>query len=336
MTGVEFQNQAVKFLVQLFDDLEKNSVKLDPNWDVDHLCYRVDSVALYEACKKDFSQFADLLIESDVNGRPIATYKLVHPLQFRNWQIQLVELPAPKKSKPVATGFEHIEVVCDAGFDVLSERFKHLKLDLGGLQKDFNKEFEISLGARNIKFHHLSLESVISLEKNRKVYDALKKSDVLRVFKKYEPLVSGTFPLDIHTPESDIDILMSAVDLMELKGALIEQYGKLNGFDIQKFLFDGAETLTAQFKVDGVPFEIFAQTQKTTAQAAFLHFLIEERLLKLGGKKLKEEIQVLRAKGFKTEPAFAEALKLNGDCYKELLMLQKKSNQELQMQFFMN
>lgn len=329
MNKIKFEELAVEFLEQLFKSLGDTKIEISLHWDIDHLCYRVDSLNRYEELKTDFLTFARLLIESDVNGRPIATFKLNSPIVFKEWSIDVVELPAPKPSKSTPEGFEHIEVVCDESFSDLEAKYKHLKLDLGGLKKDFNQEFEVDLGERNLKFHHMSLESVIRVEEHKTVFNALQESKILKNFKKFAPFVAGTFPLGIHTKQSDIDVLMNAENLNEVDIMLKADYGTLEGFTSKYLDVDGLETLIVNFNLNAVSFEIFAQNRMVTKQKAYLHFQIEERLLKLGGDKLKKVIIEKRQSGLKTEPAFAQALGIKGDAYNELLLLQKLSDYKL-------
>lgn len=329
MNKIKFEELAVEFLEKLFKTLADAKIEIAPHWDIDHLCYRVDSLNRYEELKTSFLTFGHLLIESDVNGRPIATFKLNSSIIFKEWSIDVVELPAPKPSKPTPEGFEHIEVVCNESFSDLEVKYKHLKLDLGGLKKDFNQEFEIDLGERNLKFHHMSLESVIRVEENKLVFNTLAESKILKVFKKFEPFVAGTFPLGIHTEHSDIDILMNAEDLDEVESMLKAEYGTLAGFTSHRLDVDDLETLIVNFNLNTTPFEIFAQNRMVTKQKAYLHFQIEERLLKIGGDKFKKIIVEKRQSGLKTEPAFAQALGIKGDAYNELLLLQKVSDSKL-------
>jgi predicted metalloenzyme YecM len=329
MNKIKFEELAVEFLEKLFKTLADSKIEMAPHWDIDHLCYRVDSLDRYEELKTQFLTFGHLLIESDVNGRPIATFKLNSSIAFKEWSIDVVELPAPKPSKLVKEGFEHIEVVCDESFNDLEVKYKHLKLDLGGLKKDFNQEFEVDLGERNLKFHHMSLESVIRVEENKMVFSALEESKVLKNFKKYTPFVAGTFPLGVYTEQSDLDILMCATNLNELSSELKAEYGHFEGFTSEHLNVDGLETLIVNFNLNKVPFEIFAQDKVVTKQKAYLHFHIEERLLKLGGDKLKKTIIEKRQNGLKTEPAFATSLGITGDAYNELLLLQKVAASKL-------
>ncbi len=160
-----FSAAALDFLNRLFVEVKRNQIEILRTWEIDHLCYRVDSLSRYQELKEEFAKLGDLLIESEVNGRPIATYRLSEPIQFEGWRIDVVELPAPKPLKPTPEGFEHIEVVCDVPFAVLEKKYLHLQIDLSGLKKDFNQEFEIRLKAGSVKFHHISLGSVIETEK---------------------------------------------------------------------------------------------------------------------------------------------------------------------------
>lgn len=329
MNKIKFEELAVEFLEKLFKTLADSKIEIASHWDIDHLCYRVDSLDRYEELKNNFLTFGRLLIESDVNGRPIATFKLNSSVVFKEWSIDVVELPAPKPSKPTKEGFEHIEVVCDESFSDLEGKYKHLKLDLGGLKKDFNQEFEIDLGERNLKFHHMSLESVIRVEENKMIFSALEESTFLKKFKQYTPFVAGTFPLGVYTKQSDLDVLMYATNLNELESALKTEYGDCDGFTSEHLQVDGLETLIVNFILNEVPFEIFAQDKDVVKQKAYLHFQIEERLLKLGGEQFKRAVIEKRHNGFKTEPAFGACLGITGDAYSELLLLQKVADSKL-------
>ena len=314
----EFQTQAMDFLTLLFAEMKSHGIAIQAGWDIDHLCYRVSSLDRYDALKKDFSTFGTLLVESEVNGRPIATFKLFDPITWGDANIDVVELPAPKPSKPTTEGFEHIEVVVDVPMKDLIERYAHLPLDRGGLKKDFNAELEITLGSRNLKFHHLSLESVVNLERHSQAFKALRTSEILRKFRKYDPLVAGTFPLGLNVADSDLDILMNATDLEALRTELQGEYGDLD-FKSRITVVDGLESLIVHFVHENIPFEVFAQSAPSVQQKAYRHFQIEEKILKNRGPEFLKKIRDLRNQGLKTEPAFAKALGLTGDPYDAVL-----------------
>lgn len=329
MNKINFELQAIEFLNKLFLTLDKTHIEISSHWDIDHLCYRVDSLKRYEELKKSFLNLGKLLIESDINGRSISTFKLNSPITFKHWTIDVVELPAPKLSKPIKEGFEHIEVVCDLSFDELEEKYIGLQLDLGGLKKEINLELEIVLGEKNIKFHHMSLESVIRIETNKTIFRAIEDSNILRSFKIYTPFIAGAFPLGIHTKNSDVDILMYAIDLNGLEKSLKIHYENHDGFESLRSFDDGLETLIVNFNQGNIPFEIVAQSRPIVEQKAYKYFHVEERLLKLGGELFKEVVMGIRMDGTKNEPAMVEALNIETNPYNELLILQKASEVRL-------
>lgn len=325
--------QAIDFLNQAFNELHKSDVSLEKHWHIDHLCYRTSTQENYLSTKKYFEAFSKLLIESEVNGRLISTFKLHSPIIFGDWDIDLIEVPAPKKGKDVAEGFEHFEVVCDLSFDDIRNCYSHCRFDESGLGKDFNKELKIIFNNFSVKFHHLSLESVINLEKNSSVFSALKTTNVLNLLASFSPLIAGTFPLSVNIDSSDIDILISAKNLTFMKDVLIENFKKYSDFKCKEVLVQNEPSIIVTFSYKNINFEIFGQCTPSVRQKAYRHFLIEERLLKIGGDSFKEKVLSARKQGMKTEPAFAKVLNLKGDSYDLLLDLQKRSNQYLRTLF---
>ncbi len=329
MNRSELGRHAEQFLELLFQDLDRWGVSLDAHWDIDHLCYRTSTENEYETRKGIFGKLGDQLIESEVNGRAIATFKLHEAINFRGYRIDLIELPAPKSGKLTPTGFEHIEVVCDVPFHELEARYLDLTFDRKGLEKDLNRELELCLGTRNVKFHHASLESIITLEQNQDVFQALRRSGVLRDLHLRDPLIVGTFPLGIEMKNSDLDILIFADDLSTLAQELEMRYGSLTGYSLETYSVGGEPSVICRFTLEGIPFELFGQSRAPVHQEAFRHYLAEERLLKFGGVTLRESVMRIRGEGSKTEPAFCQALKLLGDPYQLMLKVQRLGTSEL-------
>lgn len=106
----EIQNLAENFLDAVFNKINANQIVIEPHWDIDHLCFGVETEALYEDFKRKFSKLGELLAETNVKGRPIATFELQIPIRYGHWLIKLIELPAPKRGKSVKTGFEHLKL----------------------------------------------------------------------------------------------------------------------------------------------------------------------------------------------------------------------------------
>lgn len=329
MTEEIFRNQAVRFLREALRISKSEGLELRPHWDIDHLCYRTASLEEYESLCRALLDFSNCLIESPVNGRLISTFKLFEPLFVEGWRVDLIEVPAPKPGRPAQSGFEHFEVVCDEPFEDLQTRFSHLKWDQRGLEKLWNQELEANFSNFAIKFHHLSLESVVTLESQSQVFSALMESRVLEKLKTLKPLIAGTFPLGIFTEASDFDILGSSSNLDEAETLIKDACHHHLNFELKRSLIKGQPSLICDFIFAGIKFEIFVQETPAVEQTGYRHFLIEERLLKWGGDSLREKVQNARREGLKTEPAFGKALSLLSDPYEELLDLQKKSHSTL-------
>lgn len=152
-----------EFLDNLFSQLEKKGVDLSGK-EIDHICYRTSSNKNYEATKAMAQEQGELLIESEVNGRLIATYKLNSPIVYKQWSIPLLEVPAPKAHKETSEGFEHIEVVIDEFFESLISRYPDLSFNQEAINKKINPDIKIELNGCSLKFHHQSLEKVIKWE----------------------------------------------------------------------------------------------------------------------------------------------------------------------------
>lgn len=152
------------FVRKLVSEMQSFGITFMSDWKIDHVCYRVETEDQYQHFKKYFLTLGRLLIESDVNGRLISTFKLHSPIRVYEFLIDLIELPAPKKSKPQKEGFEHFEIVCRESFEEIQKSFRHLKFDDSGAKKSINPELELKLKSGSIKFHHQSLEQVIADE----------------------------------------------------------------------------------------------------------------------------------------------------------------------------
>ncbi len=310
--------QAIDFLNDLFKKVDAQ-VPLSEHWDIDHLCYRTETPQDYEHTKSEFESFSNLLIESPVNGRMISTYKLNQPIYFRQWKIDLIEVPAPKPGKKTSRGFEHIEVVCDADLFLLKENLSHLQLDMGGLNKKFNKELEIILGNENIKFHNYSLESVIRLEKKTSIHSVLNSDALSSLMKNHNALVVGTYPLDLENTMSDLDILVQG-SIDEIT-RLIQNYVGKENLNIK--------TNTLNFKISDMPVQIYVCNQSPTFQQSFQHFQIEEKILKYARSLDLVALKKQRHSNLKTEKAFATALQIVGDEYDALEKMNQLSIADL-------
>ncbi|MDD0854285.1 VOC family protein [Halobacteriovorax sp. GB3] len=323
----QLYNEAKLFLDKLLTEVETKNIDLK-NYEIDHICFRVNSLDNYEKYKGIFQDFGKLLTEADVNGRPIATYKLYEPIIHSKYLIDLIELPAPKPGKATEEGFEHIEIVTDQTFHDLAEDLKDFKLKTSGLKKDFNQELALELDCGVIKFHHKSLEQVIQIEEDKRIMDFIETSKVYAVLKDYEPCISGTLPLDIAHRDSDLDILFQTENLDQFISDAKKVFGNHKDFSCRKSSHQGFDTAVINFTFKELPVELFAQNRCVYQQQANQHFLIEGRMLKIFGEEFKKKVRKLKADGIKTEPAFGEVFQLE-DPYRELIEINKLSDLEI-------
>ena len=161
--------EAENFLNKIFGNLERVGVDVK-GCVLDHVCYRVESIEEYERFKRELAGKAELVHEALISGRPIATYKLHSPLRYQRAgevrEISYLEVPSPKPGSPYRSGLEHAEFVTSETFEAIMARYSHLKFDMSGTAKAVNPELRLSFEDCSVKFHHQSLQDVITFEKN--------------------------------------------------------------------------------------------------------------------------------------------------------------------------
>lgn len=325
----QYYNEASLFLEKLFFEIREHSIDYS-KWDIDHLCFRTETLNQYEKIKKHFSLFSTLLIESPVNGRPIATYKLHSPWIFGDNFIDLVEIPAPKPNKITKSGFEHIEIVMPQSFAEIQKQYSSLSFEPNNNPKKFNPELVANLKNGDIKFHHQSLELVINIEKMGNVL-----SNLLHNFNlpQIPFFICGTFPISLNTPSSDIDVVISYK--AEEKATILEWIQNFQDQTLSPKLQIKNDEMLFRFKHESWTYEFYMSTEPLFKQNAYRHLNIEARLLKIFGTKLITKVGASKKLGLNTEHAFLEALALQITSTKSFdEIYQFESMSELQISSF--
>ena len=152
-----------RFLEQLFNALSDDGIDVSA-FELDHLCYRVETMERYAELKDKLLDEGSLLGEHQIGGRPIATVRLRNPLIFQNRSIAVIELPAPKPGSAYQEGFEHAEFVVNMDPTEFAARYPALDWDLSGAHKPVNADVRRSYDGFSMKFHRQSLEEVIAIE----------------------------------------------------------------------------------------------------------------------------------------------------------------------------
>ena len=125
MTFDNFIHSAHDFLNKLFTEIHHHNFEVS-NWEIDHLCYRTSSLNHYQQKVNEINKFGTMISKAQVNGREITTIKLHKPIRYNNYNIYLIEIPAPKKDKVTDDGFEHIEFVIDCKFEKIMDTYKNM------------------------------------------------------------------------------------------------------------------------------------------------------------------------------------------------------------------
>lgn len=158
--------------------------------------------------------------------------------------------------------------------------------------------------------------------------EALERTRVLPKLAAFDPHVVGTPPLGLDLPTSDIDVICFAPDADAFTCAVWNAFGLCPEFRIWQWI-GRDRAVVANFADAGWIIEVFGQASPIAQQFGWRHFLVEERLLALGGDAFRTALMTRRHNGMKTEPAFAAALGLDGDPYEALLDLESCSDMEL-------
>jgi hypothetical protein len=162
----------------------------------------------------------------------------------------------------------------------------------------------------------------------RSYEEALAERGVLEVLAPFDPRVAGTPPLGLDLPGSDIDVLCFAPDAHAFTGTVWHNFSNAPAF-MAKQLVRAPRPVVASFEVAGWRIELYGEAIPVEQQRGWRHFVLEQRLLALGGNDLPVAVLSLRGQGMKTEPAFAAALRLRGEPYLALLDLGEQDDETL-------
>jgi predicted metalloenzyme YecM len=164
----DFMNKVVINLLDIYNiDVRAKG------WQVDHVCWRCLTMKEYvRACIQFEDIGSEKLVEGIIGNRPITTYRFSKPLKAAGFEIECLEIPAPKEGSYYPSGLEHCEfVITQENDDMLSSRpldelkkeypsvkFKHNKKDINS---DLTLKFDDGTSA---KFHSQPLSKVIKFE----------------------------------------------------------------------------------------------------------------------------------------------------------------------------
>jgi len=160
--------------------------------------------------------------------------------------------------------------------------------------------------------------------RQRMAYNAMRSIQILEKLSSFTPVLAGTVPINIDTEGSDLDVLCYCEDYQIFKLVVLSEFSDLKHFRFDEFLVRGEKAITANFWHENFEIEIYCQNIPVKRQMAYRHMLIEHYLLSKFGEEFRLRILNLKQQGYKTEPAFAMLLGLEGDPYLELLRFENE------------
>jgi hypothetical protein len=166
-----------------------------------------------------------------------------------------------------------------------------------------------------IKYQYLNEGS----ELQKMAFEELVKSEILSTLNDYKPVVAGTFPLNIAIETSDLDILCQVNDFESFSSYISSKCDYFDKFSIRSKFFQGEEALIVNYEGYNLPVEIFCQDLNPCRQLAYVHMEAERVILGERNAEFRSDILRLKKAGFKTEPAFAKLLGLEGDPYHSVI-----------------
>ncbi len=185
--------------------------------------------------------------------------------------------------------------------------------------------------------------------RQRRCCEILRQTRVMEILAPYDPILTGTIPIGIDIPSSDLDIVCEVHDAENFTELLREKFDRYDSFDVRVnggtvvcgfrawHKANGSNNAAAPYfgysSAGGELIEIFGSPVPSVQNNAYRHMLVEYRLLTLFGENLRRRVVELKSGGLKTEPAFARLLGLGGDPYDALLEIETMTDERLVSSF---
>nr|WP_199002304.1 DUF4269 domain-containing protein [Flavobacterium sp. ASV13] len=150
-------------------------------------------------------------------------------------------------------------------------------------------------------------------------YNTITQNKIIEVLSEFDPILAGTIPININIENSDLDIICYWQNKTNFIEKLKLFFKNEKDFEIREIEINGNKSVIANFKTDHFEIEVFGQNIPSKNQNGYKHMIIEHEILQSKDENFRLEIIKLKQNGYKTEPAFAYLLGLNGDPYMELL-----------------
>lgn len=99
-----------------------------------------------------------------MQGRPIVIIALDEPLRSGGWIIPFLEIASPKVGSSYPEGLEHAECVAVRLFEDFERQHAELPFIRDAMDRPINPELKYREAGISVKFHQLSIGSVVKIE----------------------------------------------------------------------------------------------------------------------------------------------------------------------------
>lgn len=161
--------------------------------------------------------------------------------------------------------------------------------------------------------------------KKKRAQLLIHESEVLVHLARFSPVVVSTIFADLDTDTSDIDIVCTYRTQADFQATFQEAFQDKPGYNLKP----GHGCVIGRFKQAEFTIEVYASSIPSREQLAYRHFVIMQRLSKLGGNQFQERVRALKRDGMKTEQAITKILGLRGDAHTSILQVAGWSNHRI-------
>ena len=203
------------------------------------------------------------------------------------------------------------------------------KVKESGIKVGQSRKSDATSAARFAGIAYLAIGN----ERQQAAYRILTELRLFEQLATYNPILVGTFPLDLDIPGSDLDIICHTADVpawIKEQSAMLRAINKPFHAEIHKTdRANGKIQGTIGFIHRGFPIELYGEETPSKLQNGYRHMAVEYRVLELLGDAAAVLVRQWKLSGLKTEPAFARLLGLPGDPYAALLELEEWSDRQI-------
>ena len=153
--------------------------------------------------------------------------------------------------------------------------------------------------------------------------------DLFSVLADYDPLLTGTLPLGLDLPDTDLDVICQVEDFAEFGMVMRAMYGYYDEFEYTETAREGIPSVTCSFRYNRFRIRIAGQPIPTREQEAYRRTTAAARLLRMAGETALEDVRRLRSAGMQTNLAVSAYFQLEGAPEQALAELANASAEEL-------